>query len=448
MRPRAIGLLVALAAAVLMPAAAMSQGKKAAAPAVSEAQRKQGMADTPALMQSAGISCQVSDARFIGKQGGGKPKKGEAATPESSYYEVACQQGMGFIVQAAAGATPTAFTCIEANTVAEGQKAAALPCILPGNADPKAVLTPLLAKAGAACVPEKTRGIGQSKTGTYMEVACQGGTGYIVVTSAPFDSAKPVTAQNCLNFDDGEGNIKCTLTEKATRLAVVDRYAAEAKNGCTVKDRRYIGASTDGSNFFEASCQDGKGYIFKVGANGAVATTYECAKAQGILGGCQLTDSRQAATEQAALYTRLAKASGSTCDVDKYAVFPAKGSDDVVELVCKSGEGALGIFPASGKGQVMDCGHALVAGYKCSLTKGDSGNAALTADLRKFDQKTCVVSNSRLAAKTTKGTILLEVACADGFKGYMIEYNTAPTITAIGATGCAFAGGCKLPGNT
>ena len=68
-------------------------------------------------------------------------------------------------------------------------------------------------------------------------------------------------------------------------------------------------------------------------------------------------------------------------------------------------------------------------------------------DLRKFNQKSCTVSNARVSGKTAKGTIMVEVACADGYKGYMIEYNTAPTITAVGATGCAFAGGCKLPGN-
>jgi hypothetical protein len=39
------------------------------------------------------------------------------------------------------------------------------------------------------------------------------------------------------------------------------------------------------------------------------------------------------------------------------------------------------------------------------------------------------------------------VACSDGLKGYMIEYTTGP-VTAVGATGCAFSGGCKLPGNT
>ncbi len=41
----------------------------------------------------------------------------------------------------------------------------------------------------------------------------------------------------------------------------------------------------------------------------------------------------------------------------------------------------------------------------------------------------------------------MEVGCSDGLKGYMIEYNQTP-VNAVGATGCAFAGGCKLPGNT
>jgi hypothetical protein len=440
MRPIGWGLAVALFAAVLAPVAVISAPK--APPAVSDAQRKQGMAEAPALAQAAGLPCQVSDARFIGKQ---EDKKAKTSV---SYYELACGSSMGYIMQAPAGGTPTAFTCIEADTPAEAGKPPALPCILPANLDPKAQLAPVLSKAGVQCVPESARGIGQSKTSTFMEVACQGGAGYVVIASAPFDPAKTAEAQNCLNFDDGAGNIKCTLTDKAKRLAVVDTFAKAATASCVVKDRRFVGSSKDGSNFYEAACQDGKGYIYKIDGKGAVAQSWDCAKAQAILGGCELTNAREAETQQAALYTRLAKTAGSSCDVDKYAIFPAQGAEDVVELVCKDGSGGVGVFPSSGKGQVLDCGHALVAGYKCGLNKPESGYAALTADLRKFDQKTCTVSNSRLAAKTAKGTILVEVACSDGFKGYMIEYNAAPTVSAVGATGCAFAGGCKLPGNT
>jgi hypothetical protein len=356
---------------------------------------------------------------------------------------------MGYVVQAPKGGTPSVFSCVEL-APAPGQpvKEGALTCVLPGNSDPKAALAAALAKDNVQCVPEQARGIGQSKTSTYLEIACQGGTGYVVVASAPFDGSKKMEAQNCLNFDNAGGNIKCTLGDPAARMAVVDRYAAEANNNCTVKGRRFVGTATDGANFFEASCQDGKGYIYKVDSTGKLATTYDCAKAQGILGGCTLTDARQAATEQAGLYTKLAKNAGSDCQVEKYAVFPAAAGEDVVELVCAGGKGGVGIFKAGGKGEVLDCGHALVAGYRCGLNKPESGNPALTADLKKFQASTsCVVSNSRLAAKTAKGTLMLEVACADGLKGYMIEYTTGP-VTAVSATGCAFTGGCKLPGNT
>jgi hypothetical protein len=429
---------VALFAAVLAPVAVISAPKGPAG--VSEDQRKAGMAEAPAVAQAAGLPCQVSDARLIGKGTDGRTKQ------PSSLYEVACGQNMGYVLQATKGGSTSVFSCLElAPAPGAKPKEGAPVCLLPGNSDPKAQLAPVLAKSGVQCVPEKARGIGQSPQNTFYEVACQGGTGYVVVASAPFDPNKPVQAQNCLAFDEAGGNIKCELTDHATRLAVVDRIAQAANNGCAVKDRRFIGSAKDGADYYEASCQDGKGYIYKV-TGGQLAQAVGCAQAQGLLGGCTLTDARQATAEQAALYTKLAHAAGSNCDVDHYALFPMQGSTEVVELACKNGSGGIGMFPASGKGQVVDCGRALAAGYKCSLTK-DTGYAQLTEDLRKFNQKSCVVSNARLGGKTTKGTTLVEVACADGYKGYMIEYNTTPTVTAVGASGCAFAGGCKLPGN-
>src|SRR6185369_556842 len=162
MRPIGLGLAAALLVAVLAPVAVMS-APKAAAPAVSDAQRKQGMAEAPPLVTAAALPCQVSDARFVGKA----PEDKKKGTPAQSYYEVACATGsMGYIIQATVGATPTAFTCVEANTPPEAGKPPALPCILPGNADPKAALAAALAKQSIQCTPEQARGIGQSKTST------------------------------------------------------------------------------------------------------------------------------------------------------------------------------------------------------------------------------------------------------------------------------------------
>ena len=72
-----------------------------------------------------------------------------------------------------------------------------------------------------------------------------------------------------------------------------------------MKDRRYIGLLTDGTEGYEFACADGKGFIAKVDAKGAIAANLDCTKLNG--GGCTLTDTRAATAEQAGLYSRLAK---------------------------------------------------------------------------------------------------------------------------------------------
>ena len=440
MRPMKWGLAAALCAVVLAPAAVISAPKGAAK--ISDAQRKQGMAEAPAVAQAAGLNCQVTDARFIGEA---KDPKTKAST---KFYEVACNQSMGFVLQSAEGQAPGAFSCIDmAPPAGEAPKEGAITCGLPGNSDPKAHLAPLLAKAGVQCAPEKARGIGQGQNKSFLEVLCQGGVGYVVIASPTLDPSKEVEAQNCLNFDEVEGKVKCELADKATRLAAIDSLIATAANGCVVKDRRFVGSAKGGGDFYEAACQDGKGYMYKV-AGSKVVQTWGCAQAQQILEGCKLTDARQASVEQAATYTKLARNAGSSCDVESYALFSTStSSQEAVELVCKNGTGVVGLFPPTGKGQVIDCGRALAAGFKCGLTK-NPGYASLTADLKKLGKSSCTVSDARVGGQTAKGTVMVEVACADGLKGYMIEYSKTPTVTAVGAQGCAFAGGCTLKGNT
>ncbi|WP_394761315.1 hypothetical protein [Phenylobacterium sp.] len=443
MRPMRLGLLAALIIAVMAPTAALAQrlpkagGVTMPPPAkVTADARKQGMADAPALVGTAGVPCQVTDARLVGKVAADK-KTGSLG---SSLYEVACQGGMGYLLQSSATGA-TAFSCIEANNPADPATKPANPCILPANLDPMTAMAPLLAKAKINCAPDKVRGIGQTKTSTLIEVSCPGGSGYVLTGSAPLDTGKDATAVNCLAYDAADGNIKCILNPVTARNAVIDHFAQVANNGCTVKDRRFVGLFVDGTEGYEVSCADGKGYIYKVDSKGAIATTIDCAKAPG--GSCTLTDTRAATAEQAGLYTRLAKSAGSSCQVSRYAVFPSAGDKEVVELVCGDGVGALGMFPATGKGVVLDCGHALLAGYKCTLGKPDF--AGLTSDLRKFDKKECTVSSTGSPLKAADGTMRLEVACSDGLPGYMIVFENPSTAKDVIA--CSMAGNCILPTN-
>lgn len=442
MRPLAIGLAAVLAVAAFAPAA-ISQSKKGGGE-ITEKARTQGMAEAPALAQAAGVTCKISDARFIGKV---DDKKAKTST---NFYEVDCDQGLGYVVQAVAGAPkPSVFSCIEANTPGADGKQSSLACKLPGNSDPKADLAPLLTAAKVSCTPEQVRGIGQTATQAFFEVQCAGSTqGYVLKTGSPPDISKPAEATDCLLYDDADTNIKCTLRDKAARIAIVDSYAAQANNGCAVKDRRYVGQSQAGSAFFEASCNDGKGYIYKVDA-GKVSTTYECSKASMIMGGCTLTDAKEAMTEQNGLYTRLAKSANFDCQVSQYALFPAPAGKEVVELACSNRpDGGVGVFGGpNDKPEVIGCAYAPVAGYRCSFTKPEAGFKVLTGDLKKLGKNECEVSASRVIGKTAKGTTFIEVACADGLKGYVVEYQPKPTVTAISVIGCAFTKDCKLPGN-
>jgi hypothetical protein len=310
-------------------------------------------------------------------------------------------------------------------------------CVLPANANPNAALGPALEKAGYNCPIEKARGIGQTPTQTVLEVACQGGRGYIVMGSKPLDLAKPLSVNNCLANDVGSSNLKCTLNDAAVRFAAVDNFVAQAKITCTVKERRYIGVFKDGAEGYEASCNEGKGYVLKVAKNGAVSAD-ECAKNPGL---CELTDARQAMSEQAALYTKLAKSAGSNCEVAEYALFPAQQGREVLELVCKDGSSAVGIFPASGKGEVYDCARALIAGFRCGKTKPNYNS--LTADLRKLGKQDCVVSDVVLRSRDG-GKQQVEVACADGLPGYMVQYSNPST--PVEAIGCRLTA-CGLPSN-
>ena len=444
MRPIIFGLAMALIAGALSPTTALAAGKPVAIkedPAMALA-HKTGMAEAPAVAAATGVTCQVVDARFLGKN---VDKKTKVAT---NIYEVDCDKGLGFVLFAPVGGVASAVHCIFAATPQADGKPSTLSCKLPGNANPGADLSPILTKAGlGGCVPVEVKSVGTGATATYIEVACSGGSGYLLQASLPGNADATASAKDCLIYDASDTNLKCTIHDKAYRLALMDAYVAAGNNGCVVKDRRYIGASQSGSVYWEAACQDGKGYMYKT-EGGKFAAVYPCEKASGIVGGCELTDTKEAQTAQAGLYTKLSMKAGADCQVSKYAPFPATGNKDVVEMACSNRPDALiGVFAGpSEKSYVYDCAHALIAGYKCSFTKPADAYNFITADLKKAGKMECGVSNIRVMGKTAKGTMMVETACSDGLKGYILEYTVEPLVP-IAAIGCAFSQDCKLPGN-
>ncbi|MDE2355916.1 MAG: hypothetical protein KGL69_04090, partial [Alphaproteobacteria bacterium] len=63
-----------------------------------------GLADAPALLKTAGIDCQVEDARFLGAAG---------AKAKVAIYEVACVGAEGFVLARTSPVEVASATCLE-----------------------------------------------------------------------------------------------------------------------------------------------------------------------------------------------------------------------------------------------------------------------------------------------------------------------------------------------
>jgi hypothetical protein len=447
------GLIAALLFAIAAPAAAWAA--PTAAPAtVTKDSRDKGMAAAPGLVTAGGLDCQVADARLVGE--GTDPK----TKAKQTLYELACKGNEGQLVMKKGDAV-SAFSCVQADQPGPDGKPTTTSCILPGNSDPKAGLVPYIQKAGITCDPDKVRAIGQNATNAFFEIACSNNPGgFLLETSAPMSPEKPATANPCIMVPEG-GNIACTLTDHAAQLSVVDKLNASAGKNCTIKDggRGFLAAAQSGKLYYEEACQDGKGYVLVENPNGSLSQTIPCAEADSYFGGCKLTDTREAKTEQAGLYTQLAKKAGFNCDVSGYAPLPGSGimpGDEVVELKCGNRpDGAVGFFPASASGQagVYDCAHSELLGYRCTLTKASAAYPSLTNDLKAVGKSTCTVSEARAVGTTADKKGFIEVGCSDGLQGYMVQYAVTPPAPLVVQTSiiCAqasgIAGGCTLPGN-
>ena len=451
MRPIVIGLLLAAMAAIAAPTIALASTP--AAP-IDPAAKQKGMAAAPAIISGNGMDCQLADARFIGTSTDPKTKVA------SNFYELACKDNEGFIVgvpgpsKTPPGApAPTAqiYTCLEV----AAQPGAGIACILPENANPKAGLQALVAKDRPDCAYKDVRAIGQASdhSETVFEVACQDGAGYVIDTSWPVSASKPAKFVPCVV--ELEGSTKCTLTDEAADATYFNGMVGKIGKPCTATGHRVVGGTADGDFYFEVACKEGKGYIFPLKANGAVGDGIDCAVADNVGGGCTLTNARQAQTEQADLYSKLAHKAGFACDVAKYSPFEVNmPGHEVVELSCSNRpDGAVAIFPASSSeaATIYDCAHSELAGFRCSFSKPEASYSTLTADLNKVGKSSCTVSGSRIVGETAEGQGFIEVACSDGAPGFVITYNLKPTIAPTQAVGCALAkgiaGGCQMPEN-
>jgi len=131
------------------------------------------------------------------------------------------------------------------------------------------------------------------------EVACSGGTGYLLEAQG---SETPI-AISCLNAEEARAAdaskgvppaFFCKLPENKDVYANVSAMIATASaTPCVVRDLKFFGRSTaTQSEYSEVACQDGKGYLLRSPLPGstATATVTSCSDAAKQGTKCRLTD--------------------------------------------------------------------------------------------------------------------------------------------------------------
>jgi hypothetical protein len=372
-----------------------------------------GMKEAPALQQASGAPCaQVTAAAFRGE---GTTKGADGKTGKVAIYETACQGGLGYLIQSPQGGKPQAFDCLAAS-------GSPTHCILPQNADPKQGLAGVVQAAGKTCAVSDAKYLGTSTTSGegFYEVACGTQAGYRLGVPT---SGRP-TATECAALMDGPN--ACTLTTKAQIVASLAPIAQASGKTCQVSDVRWMGqGAKTGDTFYEFGCGQQPGFIAVLDSTGKFKQAVDCAKAQGLGDGCKLTDTTVAQSAEAGTYSKLAAASGFPCDVKQYRFIGTdKDNHEVVELACKNRpDGAIGVFPASGKGEVIDCVRAGMYGQSCKLSDPALAYPKYTAALAAKGRASCKVSGASFLGTTPSGEQFVETACSDGLPGWVIAFN-------------------------
>ena len=450
-----IGLAVAAVVAMavgLTPLTALAQAKTAAAPAAPakldaktlEAQRGPGRKEAPAVIQSAGIPCTMTDARFIGNS---KQKNAAGKDIETKVYEVACKEGLGYALIAAPGEKTKAYDCL---TLADN---ASLTCQLPDNANPKQGFAQYLSGSSRPCTISDARAMGSNASGqNYYEVACKEGPGYIIKTPA-VGAGGSAELVDCMAQVGTQ--MECKFTTKQQVVAWIGQFAGKAKRTCQVSDARAVGLDPKtGGIFYELGCGSQPGFMVLADKGGNVLRTIDCAKALGIAGGCQFTNAVQAQSTQAGLYTQLANQAGFPCTVSKYTFIGVdeKSKREVIELACANRpDGAIAMFgDTPAQSEIYDCVRAGALGQVCHLTSPSVTYPKYNAALAQRGKTTCKVSDARWIGRYTgSNTDLIETACADGLQGWVLEIDGKNNVKGLWT--CSQAAGqgvkCVLPTN-
>ena len=167
-----------------------------------------------ALITTLALRCEIRDVALV-VSGTSKPA-GSAKDDETRVYEVACADGLGYLLESRGTEAPVGLSCFAAEAArladAAKGKAPGFYCKLPETRDVKAIAATLMAGAGTACAVRELKWFGRSagsKT-EYTEVVCDDGKGFLLRTPLP-GATLAASVMGC--HDAARQGIKCKMTD-------------------------------------------------------------------------------------------------------------------------------------------------------------------------------------------------------------------------------------------
>jgi hypothetical protein len=241
--------------------------------------KEQSLAPIMALASQAPKPCAATQQRYVARSQAG-----------NAYYEFACPDKTGFIVEAKAdGSFSRAIPCPLATGIAGGCTLTEFtPAKAGGSDSDKATYSALAKKAGFNCDVSKfgafPRREGQAAGTEVIEMACsntkEGGIGYF---GGPVESVVSCVQGHAQGY-------KCSYSEESEAYPkLTSILRAKGRTSCTVSAARGLGFSPD-EDFVEVGCSDGlPGWVIAFKSQTSTVTDLlNCSQAEDIAGGCKL----------------------------------------------------------------------------------------------------------------------------------------------------------------
>ena len=230
--------------------------------------RLQAMKASSKLVDALQLPCELTDAIPAGD--GTAHINGNAIDIDS--YEVACSNGMGYILISQGQKQPTFMSCFaaaapsdSANAGSGRRKKKELTCRLPVN-DTNVMATTMLTGLSAKCTVGgiSTFGVNATNHTEYVEVACTGNIGYVLVIPQKADATTQIAVMSCQ--DAARHSLRCQLTSSNSGPAapapvtMQTLYDALKQNGVSCKSQlqlRMIGREAAKRRYVvEARCPE------------------------------------------------------------------------------------------------------------------------------------------------------------------------------------------------